>query len=57
MSYRVIGDDTGYDILEKDTDVVIELKLEEKQAKDYCRKLNLGSGFAGWTPTFFAGKI
>lgn len=57
MSYRVIGDDTGYDILEKDTDVVIELKLEEKQAKDYCRKLNLGAGFAGWTPTFFAGKI
>jgi hypothetical protein len=57
MSYRVLETGQGYDIVEKETDVVIELKRAEKDAKDICRKLNLGSGFCGWTPTFFAEKM
>ena len=57
MSYRILESKNGYDIMEKETDIVIELSVKEKEAKDLCRKLNLGSGFAGWTPTFFAGRI
>ena len=57
MSYFVLETDAGYDIVEKETNHVIKLKIQEKEAKDFCRKLNLGSGFLGWTPLFFAEKI
>jgi hypothetical protein len=56
MSYILKKTDVAYNIYEKGSDVLIELSLEEKKAKDLCRKLNLGSGFNGWTPTFFAVK-
>ncbi len=56
MSYTLKKTDTEYDIYEKNSDVTIELSFEEKKAKDLCRKLNLGSGFNGWTPLFFATK-
>lgn len=56
MSYILKKTDTAYNIYEKSSDVTIELSSEEKKAKDLCRKLNLGSGFNGWTPLFFAVK-
>jgi hypothetical protein len=56
MSYTLKKADTAYNIYEKGGDVLIELSFEEKKAKDLCRKLNLGSGFNGWTPMFFATK-
>lgn len=56
MSYAVKEKQGSFDIYEKNNDVLIELKAEEKKAKDLCRKLNLGSGFNGWTPLFFASK-
>ena len=56
MSYIVKKNDSDYNICEKKTGIIIELSFEEKKAKDICRKLNLGSGFNGWTPTFFAVK-
>lgn len=54
MSYRVLETETGYAIMEKENDVRIELNKSEKEIRDLCRKLNLGSGFNGWTPPFFA---
>lgn len=54
MSYRVHKTETGYSIMEKDSNIVIELSKPEKDVRDICRKLNLGSGFNGWTPPFFA---
>lgn len=54
MSYRVLKTETGYDIVEKESEVTIQLNKSEKEARDICRKLNLGSGFNGWTPPFFA---
>jgi hypothetical protein len=54
MSYRVLETETGYCIMEKESDVQIELNKSEKEVRDLCRKLNLGSGFNGWTPPFFA---
>lgn len=56
MSYSVIKNDKNlYDIFEKDTGCVIEVKKpDEKEARSLCRKMNLGSGFDGWTPDFVA---
>jgi len=43
-------------IVETDTDTFIHMKKKsEKEVLDIARKLNLGSGFNGWTPQFFAG--
>jgi hypothetical protein len=57
MSYSVKQGDKGYNIFEKDTEVVIELERPEKEARDLCRKMNLGSGFNGWTPSFFSTRM
>jgi hypothetical protein len=57
MSYSVKKSENGYSILEKNTDVLIELDYTEEKARDLCRKMNLGSGFNGWTPTFFTTKV
>jgi len=59
MSYSVIkADNNFYGILEKESDNVIEItKTDEKDARDLCRKLNLGSGFNGWTPDFVAKRM
>ena len=57
MSYSVKPSENGYDIFEKESETLIELKVNEKDARDFCRKLNLGSGFNGWTPTFVASKF
>jgi len=55
MSYKVKQIcNTRFDILEKNTDTLIDLKIPEQKAKDLCRKMNLGSGFNGFTPLFFA---
>jgi hypothetical protein len=57
MSYSVIENGGTYDILEKDTGIIIELKETNKtHIRSICRKLNLGSGFNGWTPGFFGKK-
>jgi len=58
MTYSVVKSNKNfYNLLEKDTGLVIELSETEKRARDYCRKLNLGSGFNGFTPTFFTEKL
>lgn len=57
MSYIVEKKtNSDYNIYEKKSGIIIELSVEERKAKDLCRKLNLGSGFNGWTPIFFAVK-
>jgi len=57
MSYAVKEFNGKYNILEKASETVIELETNEKNARDLCRKLNLGAGFNGWTPTFVAEKM
>ncbi len=56
MSYQVVKSENAFSIFEKESDIVIDLKTDEKRARDLCRKMNLGSGFNGWTPPFFAVK-
>lgn len=55
MSYYVKENQGSFDIIEKDTDTLIDMKTNEKRARDICRKMNLGAGFNGFTPLFFAG--
>lgn len=57
MSYKVNKSGNAFDVYEIDSDVLIELSASESRARDVCRKLNLGSGFNGWTPPFFAAKF
>lgn len=54
MGYHLKETNGTFDIIEKETDTTISLTTSEQRARDLCRKLNLGSGFDGWTPTFFA---
>lgn len=54
MSYYVKVDGDTFDIVEKETSVVIDLKTTERRARDLCRKMNLGAGFNGNIPEFFA---
>jgi hypothetical protein len=56
MSYKVVNKGANYNVYEKDSDVTIELETTESNARTLCRKMNLGSGFNGWTPLFFAIK-
>lgn len=47
-----------YDIVEAKTDhVVATLPGFNDQAKAMTRHLNMGGGFAGWTPAFFLEQI
>jgi len=59
MSYSVVQSAKNpiYDIIEKNTETKIELSYNEKDARQVCRKLNLGGGFNGFTPIFFAVKF
>lgn len=56
MSYTTQEENGKFNILEKNTGVLIVLETENHNARDLCRKLNLGSGFNGWTPHFFTNK-
>lgn len=57
MSYSVVKNGKStYDVVENDTDTLIRLSMSEKEVRGVCRKLNLGSGFAGYTPSFFSQK-
>jgi hypothetical protein len=57
MSYTVKEVNGKFNIFEKDSQILIELECDENKARDMCRKLNLGSGFNGWTPIFIAEKL
>lgn len=54
MAYSVIKENEVFKILEKDTNIIVQKYKDEKEARALCRMLNLGSGFNGWTPPFFA---
>ena len=57
MSYVVEKDkDEKGNIVIRETDSGTKIKIKEsvRKANDIARKLNLGSGFNGWTPSFVA---
>lgn len=55
MSYVVKEVEGKKGIYETDTGTFISYsKKTDKDLQTTIRKLNLGSGFSGWTPQFFA---
>lgn len=56
MSYKVNKTGDVYGLFETESTLTIELHATEDKARELCRKANLGSGFNGWTPPFFAVK-
>jgi hypothetical protein len=58
MSYVVKEVQGEKGILETNTDTfIVYSKRTDKEIQTVTRKLNLGSGFNGWTPQFFAGNV
>lgn len=45
-----------YKIVEKNTELEIYETVSYDKTRNMCRSLNLGSGFHGWTPSFFTIK-
>ena len=54
MTYRVQKNKKIIKVIEKDTKLVVYTTKKEIEARSMCRSLNLGSGFCGFTPEFFA---
>jgi hypothetical protein len=44
-------------VFEIATEQVIKSFTDKTEAKKFLRRLNLGGGFNGWTPTFFMVPI
>jgi hypothetical protein len=58
MSYVVKEVQGTKGILETKTETfIVYNKKTDKEIQSIARKLNLGSGFNGWTPQFFAGNV
>lgn len=60
MSYVLNKKKTKFNtavILEKDSGINIIIKNSFENPNTLVRKLNLGSGFKGWTPNFFAKPL
>jgi hypothetical protein len=43
-----------FTVIEKETGLFLKSSAQEKEIRELCRKLNLGMGFNGLTPAFFA---
>ena len=58
MSYVAKEFEGKKGILETTTETfIVYNKKTDKDIQTVARKLNLGSGFNGWTPQFFAGDV
>ena len=61
MSYRVeevvLNKSKVFRVIEKDTNLELYQTTSNRDARKMCRTLNLGAGFNGYTPSFFAIKF
>lgn len=57
MSYRVERNNNRHDVIESETEVVVNSYSNNREARRVCRGLNLGAGFDGHTPKFFSEKF
>ena len=55
MSYQVVEKNNKKCIYEKTTQ--LHIYTNENRIYETVRKLNLGSGFKGFTPAFFANSV
>jgi hypothetical protein len=60
INYKIVEKEINnrktYHIFEKQTENTICFFTEKKDATKYCRFLNLGGGFDGFTPSFLLKK-
>lgn len=60
INYKIVekemNDRKTYHIFEKQTENTICFFAKKKDAVEYCRFLNLGGGFDGFTPSFLLKK-
>jgi hypothetical protein len=54
VSYYVKKNKNIFTVIEKETGLFLKSSAQEKEIRELCRKLNLGMGFNGLTPAFFA---
>jgi hypothetical protein len=54
VSYYVKKNKNTFTVIEKETGLFLKSSVQEKEIREVCRKLNLGMGFNGLTPAFFA---
>jgi len=57
VDYKVVKDNFGYNVVENKTDQIIKVFEQQADAKKLMKHLNLGGGFAGFTPNFFTKKV
>ena len=52
ISYRVVSKNGKWAIIEDSTGLTVQMGAQREMNR-ICKKLNKGSGFTGFTPTFF----
>jgi hypothetical protein len=57
LSYKVKYAYGKFGVFEKSTDQFIKFCNDEKNAKEYCRFLNYGGAFDGYTPKFILNSF
>ncbi len=55
--YKVTKIDSQYIVIENQTKHHIKQFDKSYEAHRFCKKLNEGNGFQGWTPDFFLKNI
>jgi hypothetical protein len=53
MPYTTRNNKDAFEIVEKGSELVVAVRKDKAEATKMTRSLNLGSGFDGFTPTFF----
>lgn len=56
MPYTMRNNKDLFEIVEKGSELVVAIRKTKEEATKMTRSLNLGSGFDGFTPTFFTLK-
>lgn len=56
LDYKIVEKDGKFLVEERATDYIIRAFNTRDEAKKYMKFLNLGGGFAGFTPSFILNK-
>jgi hypothetical protein len=57
MRYKLLKEENDFLVREETTEQVIDSFGDYTEARWYCKFLNLGGAFDGWTPSFVLKKI
>lgn len=57
VDYKIVESDGKFFVEERATEYIIKSFNSREEAKKYMKFLNLGGGFAGFTPAFFLKTV